>query len=233
MTVCGKAHTGSGKTLAFGIPLVAQCKGAQPKRPRGLVLVPTRELAAQVARRAPWLGHGRKVRVAAVYGGAGFGAQLKAMRRGVDMLVACPGPAQGPHRAARGRPQRGRDRRRRRSRPHGRHGLPARGPRLLDQTPDNRQTLLFSATLDGAVDTLVRNYQHDPARHEVADDPDEHLARHAPFWRVDRSDARVQVAADVIRAAGPTIVFCRTKHGTDSLAKKLGRIGVARGDDPR
>ena len=223
--VCGKAHTGSGKTLAFGIPLVAQCKGAKPKRPHGLVLVPTRELAAQVAGEISWLGHGRKVRVAAVYGGAGFGGQLKAMRRGVDVLVACPG--------------RLKDLIERREvdlsaveivvvdeadRMADMGFLPA-VRELLDQTPDTRQTLLFSATLDGAVDALVRNYQHDPARHELAEDPDNALLATHYFWRVDK-DARVQVAADVIRAAGPTIVFCRTKHGTDSLAKKLSRIGV-------
>src|SRR6185437_12485284 len=71
--------------------LVAGVAKARPKRPRGLVLVPTRELAAQVCGELEWLGRGRKLRVAAVYGGAGFGAQLKALRRGVDVLVACPG----------------------------------------------------------------------------------------------------------------------------------------------
>jgi len=89
--LCGRAPTGSGKTIAFGIPLVARVGQARPKHPRALVLVPTRELAAQVCGELEWLGGGRKLRVAAVYGGAGFGAQFKALRRGVDVLVACPG----------------------------------------------------------------------------------------------------------------------------------------------
>ena len=89
--LCGRAPTGSGKTIAFGIPLVVRVGKARARRPRGLVLVPTRELAAQVCGELEWLGRARKLRVAAVYGGAGFGAQFKALRRGVDVLVACPG----------------------------------------------------------------------------------------------------------------------------------------------
>jgi superfamily II DNA/RNA helicase/cold shock CspA family protein len=223
--VSGKAPTGSGKTLAFGISLVTRCKGATPRRPRGLVLVPTRELAAQVAGECAWLGRGRKVRVAAVYGGAGFGAQLKALRRGVDVLVACPGRLEDLI-----------DRREcdlgaveivvvdEADRMADMGFLPAVRA-LLDRTPADRQTLLFSATLDGAVDALVRSYQRDPVRHEIPEDPEAaSLATHH-FWRVEK-DERVRVAADVIRQAGPTIVFCRTKHGTDALAKKLGRIGM-------
>ena len=96
---------------------------------------------------------------------------------------------------------------------------------LLDKTPDTRQTLLFSATLDGAVDTLVRNYQRDPVRHVLPEDPAApSLARHL-WWRVER-DERVQLCADVIKLAGPTIVFCKTKHGSDAVLKKLARLGV-------
>ncbi len=94
--------------------------------------------------------------------------------------------------------------------------------RILDLTPTSRQTLLFSATLDGAVDTLVRRYQRDPARHVL---PEERLLATHQFWKADRDD-RVELTADVIRHAGPTIVFCRTKHGTDQLARRLQRAGV-------
>ncbi|HSO95444.1 MAG TPA: DEAD/DEAH box helicase [Acidimicrobiia bacterium] len=218
----GRAPTGSGKTLAFGIPLVARIGRAEPKKPRALVLVPTRELAAQVSGELLWLGRGRKLRVAAVYGGAGFGNQLKALRKGVDVLVACPGRLtdllernevdlgsvemvivdEADRMADMG-------------------FLPV-VQRLLDRTPTTRQTLLFSATLDGAVNTLIRRYQRDPVRHLLPEAP--LLAEHL-FWKVERDD-RVQLTADVIKAAGPTIVFCRTKHGTDQLAKKLSRIGV-------
>jgi len=221
--LCGRAPTGSGKTIAFGIPLVARVGTARPKRPRGLVLVPTRELAAQVCGELEWLGAGRKLRVAAVYGGAGFGAQFKALRRGVDVLVACPGRLtdlierrevdldevemvvvdEADRMADMG-------------------FLPA-VQALLDRTPDARQTLLFSATLDGAVDRLVQRYQRDPSRH-LLPEADQTAATHR-FWEVDKAD-RVAVTAQIVTASGPTIVFCRTKHGADALTKKLGQAGT-------
>jgi superfamily II DNA/RNA helicase len=223
--VSGKAETGSGKTLAFGIPLVAGIDRAGPGRPTALVLVPTRELARQVADELTWLGRPRKRRVFAVYGGAGFGPQLQALRRGTDVLVACPGRLQDL--IGRGavdldavqtvvidEADRMAD-----------MGFLPEVRKLLDRTPPNRQTLLFSATLDGAVDTLVRAYQSDPVRHEVADDPSARGRMTHHFWRTERDD-RVAVLAEVLAAAGPTIVFCRTKYGTESLAKKLGRLGV-------
>ncbi len=221
----GRAPTGSGKTLAFGIPLVLRIGRAAPKRPTGLVLVPTRELATQVTRELEWLGRGRKLRTAAVYGGAGFGPQLRALRRGVDVVVACPGRLgdllerreidlgavemvvvdEADRMADMG-------------------FLPAVRA-LLDLTPDDRQTLLYSATLDGVVDTLVRRYQRDPVRHALPDDADTpSLARHF-WWSVER-DGRAQLCADLIKLAGPTIVFCRTKHGSDNVARKLARLGV-------
>jgi superfamily II DNA/RNA helicase/cold shock CspA family protein len=221
--LCGRAPTGSGKTVAFGIPLAARVGRARPKRPRGLVLVPTRELAAQVCGELLWLGAGRKLRVAAVYGGAGFGAQLKALRRGVDVLVACPGRLtdliersevdldevelvvvdEADRMADMG-------------------FLPA-VQSLLDRTPADRQTLLFSATLDGAVDRLVQRYQRDPSRH-LLPEAEQTAATHR-FWEVERAD-RVALTAETIGIAGPTIVFCRTKHGADALAKKLQQRGV-------
>src|SRR5690606_22117061 len=87
--LCGKAATGSGKTIAFGIPMVMRVKRAAPKRPKGLVLAPTRELALQVADELRSIGG--DLRVLAVYGGAGIEPQLKALRNGVDIVVACPG----------------------------------------------------------------------------------------------------------------------------------------------
>ena len=223
--VCGKAHTGSGKTLAFGIPMVVRLGRAQPRRPLGLVLVPTRELASQVCGELTWLGRSRKLRVAAVYGGAGFGAQLKAMRRGTDILVACPGRLKdlierrevdlsAVEIVVVDEADRMAD-----------MGFLPEVRKLLDQTPSARQTLLFSATLDGAVDALVRNYQQDPVTHAVPEDPEQVSRASHYFWRADR-DAKVQLTADIVKLAGPTIVFCRTKHGTDGLAKKLGRFGV-------
>ena len=221
--LCGRAPTGSGKTIAFGIPLAARVSKARPKHPRGLVLVPTRELAAQVCGELEWLGRSRKLRVAAVYGGAGFGLQFKALRRGVDVLVACPGRLvdlierrevyldevemvvvdEADRMADMG-------------------FLPV-VQQLLDQTPESRQTLLFSATLDGAVDSLVRRYQKDPSRH-LLPEADQTAATHL-FWKSER-DERVALAASIVSQAGPTIVFCRTKHGADALAKKFEQRGV-------
>jgi superfamily II DNA/RNA helicase/cold shock CspA family protein len=97
--------------------------------------------------------------------------------------------------------------------------------RLLDQTPATRQTLLFSATLDGAVDVLIKRYQRDPVRHVLPDAPrEESLSTHL-FWNVGRED-RVKLCADVIKLAGPTIVFCKTKRGTERLAKNLAQAGI-------
>lgn len=223
--VSGKARTGSGKTLAFGVPLVARLDRAEPRRPRGLVLVPTRELAAQVCGELTWLGRARKLRVAAVYGGAGFGPQLGALRRGVDVLVACPGRLQDL--VDRGEVDLGAVRTvvvDEADRMADMGFLPA-VRRLLDRTPDDRQTLLYSATLDGAVDALVRAYQRDPVRHEVPEEPEAASPATHVFWCTERHD-RVPLTAEIIRGAGRTIVFCRTKHGTDGLAKKLTREGV-------
>ena len=167
--LCGKAPTGSGKTLAFGIGAVARLKGkpARPGHPRVLVLTPTRELCAQVAAELEPLAAARQLRVASFYGGVGYGPQLKTLARGVDVAVACPGRLT--------------DLIERRSIHLDRveivvideadrmadMGFLPDVRRLLDKTPDDRQTVLFSATLDGDIDVLVRRYQRNPARHEI------------------------------------------------------------------
>ncbi len=223
--VCGRAPTGSGKTLAFGIPLVARVERARPRHPRALVLAPTRELAAQIQREIEPLARARDLRVAVVYGGVGYEPQRKALRKGVEILVACPGRLAdllGQSALALSdvdivvidEADRMAD-----------MGFLPEVRRLLDRTAEDRQTVLFSATLDGDVAVITRDYQRDPVRHEVgAAEPDIHLARHH-FWRVEQSD-RVARAADVIGAASPTIVFTRTRHGADKVAKQLGQAGV-------
>ncbi len=227
--VAGKAPTGSGKTLAFGLAIAARAAAAgslEPRRPRALVLVPTRELAAQVQRELTALiderAHGP---VAAIYGGVGYGPQRKLLSRGVSAVVACPGRledliATGDVRLDRvdlvvlDEADRMAD-----------MGFMPAVRRLLDRTPDDRQTLLFSATLDGDVDKLVRSYQHDPVHHAVAaaDDDDVEVTHH--FWTVSRED-RVRVTADIINRAGSTIVFTRTRHGADRVTRQLARYGV-------
>lgn len=225
--VCGKAPTGSGKTLAFGIGAVARLDGppAQPKRPRVLVLTPTRELASQVASELQVLASARKLRVSCFYGGVGYGPQLKDLSRGVDVAVACPGRLgdlieRGSIRldavevVVLDEADRMAD-----------MGFLPDVKRLLDKTPEGRQTLLFSATLDGDIDVLVRRYQKDPARHELeVDEDDKGTAVHL-FWRVSSGD-RLERTAEIVSAAGPTIVFTRTKHGADRVARQLEQQGI-------
>ncbi|MEA3056950.1 MAG: hypothetical protein QOD30_2382 [Actinomycetota bacterium] len=223
--VSGRAPTGSGKTIAFGIPLVARVGRAAPRRPRGLVLVPTRELAAQVAQELTALGGRKGPSVLSIYGGVGFGPQIAALRRGVDIVVACPGRLADLVQQQQlqlgdvelvviDEADRMAD-----------MGFLPEVRRLLDQVRPDRQTLLFSATLDGDVDVLVQRYQRDPVRHELAVDEDAPVSRHV-FWSMDRAD-RVAVAADVVRVEWPAIVFCRTKHGADRLSKQLVRAGIS------
>jgi superfamily II DNA/RNA helicase len=221
--LCGRAPTGSGKTLAFGIPLVALAEKAEPKRPRSLVLAPTRELADQIATELQ--SFAGAIRVAVVYGGVGHGKQRAALRRGVDILVACPGRLEdlvqmgdlslaAVDRVVLDEADRMAD-----------MGFIPAVRRILEQTADDRQTILFSATLDGDVAELTRSYQHDPVRHEVGEDTPDVTAAEHHFWDVDRPD-RARVTAETISAVSPTIVFCRTRHGADRLKKQLGRAGI-------
>ncbi|MEM9034539.1 MAG: DEAD/DEAH box helicase [Actinomycetota bacterium] len=221
--LCGRAPTGSGKTLAFGVPLVALAERSESRRPRSLILAPTRELADQIA--SELKSFAGPVRVDVVYGGVGYGKQRSALRRGVDVLVACPGRLEdlvqggdvsldAVERVVLDEADRMAD-----------MGFLPAVRRILDQTQSDRQTLLFSATLDGDIAKLTEAYQRDPARHEVGDaTPDITAAEHR-FWNVERAD-RARVAAEAITAAWPTIVFTRTRHGADRLARQLGKQGV-------
>ncbi len=223
--VCGRAPTGAGKTLAFGIPLMQRVQRARPHHPRALVLAPTRELAAQICDELRQLAHPDQT-VEAFYGGVGFGNQLRALRKGVDVAVACPGRLadlinQGHVRLGEvdmvvlDEADRMAD-----------MGFLPEVKRLLDACATPRQTLLFSATLDGDVDVIIRRYMHDPVKHEEAGaDPDGDTAEHL-YWSVERPD-RVDLVARIVSRTGPTIVFCRTKRGADRVAKQLGSRGVA------
>ncbi|MYH72145.1 MAG: DEAD/DEAH box helicase [Acidimicrobiia bacterium] len=221
--ICGRAPTGSGKTLAFGIPLIANVGQARPRRPRALILSPTRELADQIASELRSISG--PVSVAAVYGGVGYANQRKQLQRGVDILVACPGRLEDliDQRAVSlkeadqvviDEADRMAD-----------MGFLPAVRRILDQTAAQRQTVMFSATLDSDVAKLTRDYQDRPITHEVGDaTPDIRSADHR-FWTVEKAE-RVDICANVISAAGPTIVFCRTRHGSDRLARQLTQRGV-------
>jgi superfamily II DNA/RNA helicase len=224
--VCGKAPTGSGKTLAFGIPLVARVGKAKARKPRALVLVPTRELAAQVAKELKPMAGLRGRTVAAFYGGTGYGPQRSALNSGCEIVVGCPGRLEdliqnGDLSLAEvdivvvDEADRMAD-----------MGFLPAVRRLLDQVKPDRQTLLFSATLDGDIDDLVRRYQRKPARHEhEVPEGDSGDVTHL-FWPVERAD-RVALTAQLVQREWPAIVFCRTRHGADRLAKQLGQAGVA------
>ena len=223
--VCGRAPTGSGKTLAFGIPLAQRVGKGRPARPRALVLAPTRELAAQINDELRPMLASRGRTVATFYGGVGFGPQLKALRSGVDVAVACPGRlADLVQRrdivldeveiVVIDEADRMAD-----------MGFLPEVRRLLDRVRDDRQTLLFSATLDGDVDVLIRNYQHQPERCEIKADVDEIDRTSHEFVRVARED-RIARTAELVARHGSTVVFCRTKHGTDRVARQLSRAGV-------
>jgi superfamily II DNA/RNA helicase len=224
--VCGRAPTGSGKTLAFAIPLVLRASGSRPGRPGGLVLVPTRELAAQVADVLRPLADARGRSVATFYGGTNVARDQRRLRSGVDIAVACPGRLADLVRrkdvsltqvrtVVLDEADRMAD-----------MGFLPEVKRLLDQTASDRQTLLFSATLDGDVDVLVRRYQRRPVRHELPTEPERSgVVRHL-FWRTDPSE-RVGIARDIVRTVAPAIVFTRTKRGADRLTRQLNRHGVS------
>jgi superfamily II DNA/RNA helicase len=228
--VLGRGQTGSGKTLAFGLPLLARLNRVPsvPKAPLGLVLVPTRELAQQVADALAPLGQAMGIRVATVYGGAPMGRQIDQLRRGAHVVIATPGRLQdlvdrgaadlgqvrvtvldeADHMADLG-------------------FLPA-VTALLDLTPEKGQRLLFSATLDRGVEALAQRYLQDPALHAVAAavspvDSMEHLVFAVA------SDAKVKVAAEIAARPARTLFFVRTKRGADRLATQLSAAGAAAG----
>ena len=222
--VSGAAPTGSGKTLAFGVPLVAMTRKARPHHPKSLVLSPTRELADQITTELSTLSD--RTRIEAVYGGVGYGKQVSALKRGVEILVACPGRledlmASGTVRLSEvervviDEADRMAD-----------MGFLPAVRRILDETVNRSQTVLFSATLDGDVGALVRDYQTDPVRHEVSiDDADTVPAEHL-FWSVKRED-RNALLARTLTDVWPAVVFCRTRHGAERLAKQLDQAGVS------
>ena len=227
--VLGRGRTGSGKTLAFLLPMVARLSTSRsrrtPKRPRALILAPTRELVAQIdAALAPLAAvHGLRTRT--VFGGVGQHPQVQAIRQGVDIVLACPGRLEdliqqghvdlgsvevtvldeADHMADLG-------------------FLPA-VRRLLEQTPRGGQRMLFSATLDSGVNVLVKRFLENPATHQAdsAQSPISTMDHHV--LHVHR-DHRVAVLADLASAPGRTVVFTRTKHGAKNLARQLNSRGV-------
>ncbi len=226
--VCAAAPTGSGKTLAFAAPLIARLGKGKPNRPAALVLSPTRELAAQIHKVLADLGQVRGRWSGAVYGGVKQGPQVNNLRKGVDVLVACPGRLEDLIEQGHVKLDNVRivvvDEADRMS---DMGFLPA-VRRILDQCAPQRQTMLFSATLDGASDALARTHLDDPVRHAIAAQAEDLSRSTHLFWSTSL-DERGALCADVVRRAGRTVVFTRTKHGADRLAERLERLGVRAG----
>ncbi len=228
--VLGRAETGSGKTLAFGLPMlsrIAQLRTRpREKAPRGLILVPTRELAQQVAGVLTPLGRSLGVSVMTIYGGVPIGRQITRVGHGVDIVVATPGRLidlldrractltdigitvldEADHMAD--------------------LGFMPSVTQILDQTPAGGQRMLFSATLDRGVDQLVRAYLSEPALHAVTPEIITGGAAEHSLLVLNAED-KLAVAAEMASRPARTLFFVRTKHGADRLAKQLERAGVS------
>ncbi|HEY2430739.1 MAG TPA: DEAD/DEAH box helicase [Acidimicrobiales bacterium] len=223
--VCGKAKTGSGKTLAFGLPLLTLVPEGRPRRPKALVLVPTRELALQVHDVLAPLSAAVGRRVTAIYGGAPMERQVKALRRGSDIVVATPGRLidlgdRGDLDVSEvdflvlDEADRMAD-----------MGFMPQVEWVLRRLPKKRQTMLFSATLDGDVDHLRRHYLTDPLTLEVEATTETVDQMEHRFIAVHQLD-KVSVLEAISRGAERTLVFVRTKRGADRLVLQLGRQGI-------
>jgi len=227
--VLGRGRTGSGKTFAFALPLIARLAASgtprQSRKPRALILAPTRELAGQIAESVEPLARTNGLRIMTVFGGVGKQPQIKALTAGVDVLIACPGRLEdlmstghakldaveitildeADHMADLG-------------------FLPG-VKRIMDRTPKVGQRMLFSATLDGGIDTLVKRYLTNPVSHSAdsAQSPVASMEHHV--LHIDHSD-RLDVLTDLVSAPGRSLVFTRTKHGAKKLARQLNARGV-------
>jgi superfamily II DNA/RNA helicase len=223
--VCGKAKTGSGKTLAFGIPIVERVGIAEPGAPRALVLVPTRELAVQVAAELEVLAVARDRAVQAVYGGTDMDKQIRNLQKRADVVVATPGRLidlvdrkeirlDAVEVVVLDEADRMAD-----------MGFLPQVEWLLRKVPAGRQAMLFSATLDGEVDHVIRVHMNDPARHEVESDTVTVDDMQHRFLSVHQMD-KVKVAAAIANGTERCLIFVRTKRGADRLAEQLEREGV-------
>jgi superfamily II DNA/RNA helicase len=227
--VLGRGRTGSGKTYAFVLPVLARLTTStskrRPNQPRALILAPTRELATQIQASITPLTDALDLRTMTIFGGVGAGPQISALRRGVDIVIACPGRLEdhvktghakldqveitvldeADHMADLG-------------------FLPA-VRRILEATPASAQRLLFSATLDAGVDVLVKRFMKSPVTHSVdsAQSPVAKMTHHVLHVQ---ADSRLPVLVDLTAAPGRTLVFTRTKYGAKSLTKKLIAQGV-------
>ena len=226
--VLGRGPTGSGKTFTFGLPMLARLAGApsSPGHPRGLVLAPTRELAAQIRERLEDPAAALGLRVLGVVGGVNINHHIRSLASPVDLLVATPGRAEdlinqkklffdAVEITALDEADQMAD-----------MGFLPQVRKLLDRTPKDGQRLLFSATLDGDVEKLITRYMHDPVTHSTA--PVQAAVDTMDHYRllVGGREERNEIALQIAAREGKTIMFMRTKHGVDRQVKKLRRAGI-------
>jgi ATP-dependent RNA helicase RhlE len=223
--VLAKSPTGSGKTIAFGAPLVDGLDSNGPKQ-SALILAPTRELVSQIVEELRPLAHARALKIASVYGGVGFDKQTRDARA-AHIIVATPGRLE--------------DLLNRRSFSLSKvevlildeadrmldMGFRPAVDRIVAQCPEDRQTLFFSATLDGEAGRVAREYTYEPVQHEHRPAP-EHAGDIEHRFRHVSRDTRIDALVEELRADRElALVFVRTKHGADRLVKKLGHAGVS------
>jgi len=223
--VLAKSPTGSGKTLAFAVPMVERLKGSEA-RPSGLILVPTRELAAQVTAEIGTIAPAHDLRVAAVYGGISIGSQAKASRD-AHILVATPGRLQdlierrivsldGVRILVLDEADRMLD-----------MGFQPQVDRIVARLPKQRQTMFFSATLDGKVGELAQAYTTNAGRYEAELTIDQQQGEIDHQFLPVTADNKVETLAGLLaQERGLALVFVRTKRGADRLVKRLGREGI-------
>jgi superfamily II DNA/RNA helicase len=229
--VLGRGQTGSGKTLAFGLPMLTRLSAGRrsaPHRPKGLILVPTRELAMQVNDALTPLARAVGLFTKTAFGGAPYSTQIQALERGVDVLVATPGrlgdliekgvcSLDAVEISVLDEADQMAD-----------MGFLPDVTELLAQTPAGAQRLLFSATLDGDVDTLVKRFMTDPVTHEVdsAQASVDTMSHHALL--IPPRD-KFAILADIANRHGRTILFVKTQLAVDRLVEQLAEVGVRAG----
>ncbi|MEC8926749.1 MAG: DEAD/DEAH box helicase [Candidatus Thermoplasmatota archaeon] len=224
--ICCRAPTGSGKTLAFGLPLISRTPRADPEFPTALILSPTRELAEQICTVLKPLAATFDLEVMAIYGGVPYGRQRKALSRGTDIVVACPGrlldlldngalSLEDVGMVVLDEADRMAD-----------MGFMEPVCNILDRCAQNRQTVLFSATLDDEVGDLVENYLYKPVTIEVGPKEVSMESMEHFFWLMKNS-MKPGIASEAIRKCGRTVVFCRTRRGVDRVGRELVDEGIS------
>jgi len=225
--ILGRGRTGSGKTLSFGLPLLATLSGGhtQKKRPRGIILTPTRELAMQVADALQPYGDVLGLKMKVVCGGTSMGNQIYALERGVDVLVATPGrlrdiinrgacSLEDVRIAVLDEADQMSD-----------LGFLPEVTELLDQIPAGGQRMLFSATMENEISTLVKRYLKDEVTHEV-DSAQGNVTTMSHHILIVKPKDKAPVTAAIASRKGRTIIFVRTQLGADRIAEQLRDAGV-------